>query len=68
MGSGFTVPIQLAFVPLLFTLPSSLAPAAVVSALVIAYLPDVVRGKLRPIRLVRLFGSCLVLSAGRRSC
>ena len=57
MGSGFTVPIQLAFVPLLFTLPPSLAPSAVAFALMIAYLPDVVRGKLRPIRLVRLLGS-----------
>jgi putative nucleotidyltransferase with HDIG domain len=70
MGSGFTVPIQLAFVPLLFTLPPSLAPAAVVIALVTAYLPDVVRGKLRPIRLVRLLhsawfsvGPAVVLSA-----
>jgi len=57
MGSGFTVPSQLAFVPLLFTLPPSLAPVAVVLALVIAYLPDVVRGELRPVRLLRFLGS-----------
>jgi len=57
VGSGFTVPSQLAFVPLLFTLPPSLAPVAVVLALVIAYTPDVVRGELRPIRLLRFLGS-----------
>src|SRR4051812_45056332 len=47
IGSGFTVPSQLAFVPLLFTLPPSAAPAVVVLALALAYLPDVVRGELR---------------------
>lgn len=56
MGSGFTVPSQLAFVPLLFSMPASLAPAAVVVALVVAYLPDVVRGELRPVRLLRCLG------------
>jgi HD-GYP domain-containing protein (c-di-GMP phosphodiesterase class II) len=56
-GSGFTVPSQLAFVPLLFTLPPSLAPVAVVTALVIAYLPDVLRGEMRVVRLLRLLGS-----------
>jgi putative nucleotidyltransferase with HDIG domain len=70
VASGFTVPSQVAFVPLLFTLPPSLAPVAVVLALMIAYLPDVVRGTLRSIRLLRLLGSAwfsvgpaLVLSA-----
>lgn len=53
-GSGWTVPSQLAFVPLLFTMPPSLVPAAVVVALLIAKLPDVARGELRPIRLLRL--------------
>jgi len=56
MGSGFTVPSQLAFVPLLFTVPASLAPVAVVAALVVAYLPDVVRGELRPVRMLRFLG------------
>jgi HD-GYP domain-containing protein (c-di-GMP phosphodiesterase class II) len=56
MGSGFTVPSQLAFVPLLFTVPPSLAPIVVVLALVVAYLPDVVRGKLRPVRMLRFLG------------
>ncbi len=56
-GTGFTVPVQIAFVPLLFTVPPVLAPAVVVLALVIAHLPDVVRGELRPIRLLRFLGS-----------
>ncbi len=57
IGSGFTVPCQLAFVPLLFTLPPSMAPGVVVLALVLAYLPDVVRGELRARRMVRFLGS-----------
>jgi HD-GYP domain-containing protein (c-di-GMP phosphodiesterase class II) len=57
MGSGFTVPVQLAFVPLLFAVPPSVAPLAVLVAMVFAYLPDVVRGEMRPIRLLRLPGS-----------
>ena len=56
-GSGFTVPSQLAFVPLLFAVPPSLAPVAVVAALMIAYLPDVLRGEMRAVRLLRLLGS-----------
>ena len=56
-GSGFTVPSQLAFVPLLFAVPPSLVPVAVVLALVIAYLPDVLRGEMRAVRLLRLLGS-----------
>ena len=56
MGSGFTVPSQLAFVPLLFTVPASLVPVAMVVALGVAYLPDVVRGELRPVRMLRFLG------------
>jgi len=69
-GSGWTVPSQLAFVPLLFTLPPPLAPVAVVAALLIAKLPDVARGDLHPDRLLHLFsnawfsvGPAVVLSA-----
>jgi putative nucleotidyltransferase with HDIG domain len=57
MGAGFTVPSQLAFVPLLFTMPPAVVPVAVAAALFIAYVPDVVRGELRAIRLLRLLGS-----------
>ena len=57
IGSGFTVPVQLAFVPLLFTMPASLVPVAVMLAGVAAYLPDVVRAGYRGGRLVRFAGN-----------
>jgi putative nucleotidyltransferase with HDIG domain len=57
IGSSFTVPSQLAFVPLLFTLPASLAPVAVVLACAVANLPDVVRGGQRPVRVLRSLGN-----------
>jgi putative nucleotidyltransferase with HDIG domain len=57
IGSGITVPSQLAFIPLLFAVPPALAPAAVVVAWAAAKLPDVVRGELRPIRLLAIFGN-----------
>ena len=42
---GFTVPTQLAFVPLLFALPLALVPIAVVVASIVAKLFDIVTGK-----------------------
>ncbi len=57
IGSGITVPSQLAFIPLLFAVPPALAPAAVVVAWAAAKLPDVVRGEMRPIRLLAIFGN-----------
>jgi HD-GYP domain-containing protein (c-di-GMP phosphodiesterase class II) len=49
---GFTVPTQLAFVPLLFAMPVVLVPVGVVLALLIARLPDVVAGTCKPSRLL----------------
>jgi putative nucleotidyltransferase with HDIG domain len=49
---GFAAALQLAFVPLLFALPVALVPVAVMLAWVLAGLPDVVRGKVPPSRLV----------------
>ena len=54
---GFTVPTQLAFVPLLFALPVALVPLAVVAATVLARLPDILRGEVRPSRVVSAFGN-----------
>src|SRR5436305_4774433 len=54
---GFTVPTQLAFVPLLFSVPVALVPVATVAALGLARLPDVLRGKLRPSRLIHTIGN-----------
>ncbi len=56
IGSGFTVASQLAFVPLAFTLPPSVLAPAVVAAMVVAYVPDVIRGQLRAVRLLRFVG------------
>ncbi len=52
MPLGFTVPTQVAFVPLLFAMPVVLVPFGVVLALLIARLPDVVRGTCKPSRLL----------------
>jgi putative nucleotidyltransferase with HDIG domain len=52
IGGGYTVATQLAFIPLLFALPPALIAPAVVGALVLGRLPDVVRGTLRPARLL----------------
>ena len=54
---GFTVATQLAYVPLVFELPASLAPPAVVLGLLLAELPEVRRGKTRPARLVTKIGN-----------
>jgi putative nucleotidyltransferase with HDIG domain len=54
---GFTVPIQLAFVPLLFAVPLAVVPIAVAVALAVARLPDVVSGELRPSRLLQTAGN-----------
>lgn len=53
---GFTVATQLAFVPLLFAVPVALAPVAVVLALVLAFLPRVLRGEMHPARLIKRIG------------
>ena len=54
---GFTVPIQLGFVPLLFALPVALVPIAVAVVLALVRLPDVFRGKTRPERLLQTAGN-----------
>jgi HD-GYP domain-containing protein (c-di-GMP phosphodiesterase class II) len=51
VGTGYTVPTQLAFVPLAFALPPALVPPAVVLVLVASQLVDVYRGRLSPSRL-----------------
>jgi hypothetical protein len=53
---GFTVATQLAYVPLLFAVPVALAPAAVVVALMLAFVPRVIRGELTPARLIKRIG------------
>lgn len=50
---GFTSATQLGFVPLLFAIPLSLVPIAVVLVLALATLPAVVRKRTAPSRLVK---------------
>ncbi len=55
---GFAVGSQLAFVPLVFALPPALVPLAACVTLLLAMLPDVVAGRLHPVRLVYVFRNC----------
>jgi putative nucleotidyltransferase with HDIG domain len=52
MPLGYTVPTQLAYVPLVFAVPALLAPPLVVLGLLIGGLPDVVRARTPPGRLL----------------
>jgi signal transduction histidine kinase/ActR/RegA family two-component response regulator len=54
---GFTVPTQLAFVPLLFAVPVALVPVAVVAATALARVPDIVSGEVRASRLLQAIGN-----------
>jgi len=54
---GFTVPAQLAFVPLLFAMPVALVPVAVVAALALARLPEILTGETRASRLGQCVGN-----------
>jgi putative nucleotidyltransferase with HDIG domain len=68
VGSGFTVPTQAVFVPLLFTVPLALVPSLVALALALGMTPAVLRGRVPPSRLLTVpanswfsFGPALVL-------
>jgi putative nucleotidyltransferase with HDIG domain len=56
VGDGYTVPTQLAFVPLLFTLPPAVVPLAVLVALVAARVPAVAAGRWPASRLLLVPG------------
>jgi len=45
VGSTYTVPLQLAFVPTLFFLPAALVPLCVVAAFLLVKLPEVLSGR-----------------------
>ncbi len=55
-GVGHTVPTQLAFVPMLFILPTQLVPLLVLLGRVVGNLPDYARGALHPGRALMLPG------------
>jgi HD-GYP domain-containing protein (c-di-GMP phosphodiesterase class II) len=54
---GYTVATQLAFVPLLFALPVAIVPLAVVAAMMLARLPELVSGEHPPVRLIKEIGN-----------
>jgi putative nucleotidyltransferase with HDIG domain len=49
---GFTVPTQLVFVPMLFLLPAGAVPLFVAAGIALGGLPDAVRGRAHPSRLL----------------
>jgi putative nucleotidyltransferase with HDIG domain len=51
-GTGFMVPTQLIFVPMLFVLPPAIVPLVVAAGLALDRLPEVVTGRLHPQRLL----------------
>ncbi len=55
-GAGYTVPTQLVFVPMLFLLPTTLVPLLVAAATLLGNLPDYLRGKTKPDRMVLALG------------
>jgi len=70
LGSGYAMPTQLVLVPMLFVLPPAAVPALVACGLATATLPDLVRGRAHPERLVtavsdawHAVGPALVLAA-----
>ncbi|HEX8157644.1 MAG TPA: HD-GYP domain-containing protein [Solirubrobacteraceae bacterium] len=56
VSNGFTVPTQLAFVPMLFVLPPAIVPLAVIAATVLDRLPDLLHGRWHPQRLLLSVG------------
>jgi HD-GYP domain-containing protein (c-di-GMP phosphodiesterase class II) len=52
IGGGYTVPVMLVFVPVLFLLPPPLLPLMTAGALALGGLPDVLRRRVSPQRLL----------------
>jgi diguanylate cyclase (GGDEF)-like protein len=58
IGTGSSVPTVVVLVPMLFVLPPALAPLIVLAAYLVAAVPDVAAGELRPRRLPVLVSTC----------
>jgi putative nucleotidyltransferase with HDIG domain len=57
VSSGFTLPTQLAYVPLAFAVPVALGPVCVLLAFLLAAVPDVLAGRARPRRALLCLGN-----------
>lgn len=57
VGAGFTVPIQLLFVPMLLLLPTPAVPALVAAGWWLGALPDVIALRVHPERVLLGFGN-----------
>ena len=57
VGSGSTIPTEVFLVPMLFLLPARLVPISVALGLVLGHLPEFVRGKFAPGRVVVVIGT-----------
>ena len=56
IGSGYLVPTQLIFVPMLFVLPAAIVPLVVLAALLLDRVPDLLTRRMHPQRLLLLPG------------
>src|SRR3954467_390594 len=57
VADGYTVPTQLSFLPLIFTVPANALPAVVIGVLALSRMPDVLRRKAPPARLLLSFAN-----------
>jgi hypothetical protein len=57
VAGGYTIPTQLSFLPLIFTVPANALPAVVIGVLALSRLPDVLRGNAPPARLLLSFAN-----------
>ena len=57
VGSTYTVPLELVFVPMLFLLPAGIVPLGVAAALALGTLPEVLAGRCPPGRLLMALGN-----------
>src|SRR5579875_3639863 len=55
---GYTAPLQLAFVPLLFEVPPALVPVAVAVAFALPMLAEIRHGRVEISRLLNVPGNC----------
>ena len=57
VGSGFTSPVELVFIPMLFALPAGQVPIAVAAGLVCGQLPSYIRGRVPLQRIIVSIGN-----------